>query len=226
LGAFSLGGNGFLVGFQKGTLYSGVASGATAFTNSGTGAGWGSGASSSIGHNADSGATDGENPSATYMLVNIGAGVVPDLLLDLDSNDDGAVDSLPAAWTVLDSVGFTDASTDISYGAITFRATGLGIASGTVVDLSFAPASQYFGRKGNSTGSTADDWLLAGTQGTGPDFTFSNTQNTDSSFAGQPISVMQPGGPNAIPEPGALALLAIGLGLTVLLRARRRRCKG
>lgn len=223
LGAYSLGANGFLVAFQKANTYGPAAGAATSIVNAGTGAGWGSGASSSVGHSADSGATDVENASATYMLINIGAGAAPTLTQDLDSDNDGAIDALPTGWTILDSVGVTDASTDISYGAITFRATpSLGIASGTVVDLAYGTGSYYLGRKGNSTGTTADDWVESIVAGTAPGFTFDATQVTDGWYAGQGLSIMQLGAANAVPEPTTGVLIA-GAGLVFWLASRRRR---
>jgi len=220
LSAFSLGANGFLVGFQKGTPYAGVSVGANAFTNAGTGAGWGSGTSSDIGHSADSSATDVENASVTYMIINIGAGAAPDLTLDLDADDNGVVE-LPAGWSIVDSVGVTDAATDVSYGAITFRATGLGTASGTTVDLTYGTGSYFLGRKGDSTGSTANDWVEGSVSGTAPGFTFNATEVTDFSFAGRPLSDMVPGGTNPIPEPSTYVLGSLALAAFYVFRRRK-----
>jgi len=220
LGTFSLGANGYLVGFQKGTLYTGVSPSANSFVNAGTGAGWGSGASSDIGHSADSGATDAENASATYMLVNIGAGAAPILTLDLDADDNGTIE-LPTGWSILDSVGVTDAATDISYGAITFRATGLGVASGTIVDLTYGTGSYFLARKGDSIGSTVDDWVEGSTSGTAPGFTFHATEVTDPSFAGRPLSEMGLGSTNPVPEPSTFVMGGLGLAALIFLRRRK-----
>ena len=42
------------------------------------------------------------------MLINIGSGSAPTLTLDLDADDDGWLDTLPAGWSIVDSVGIID----------------------------------------------------------------------------------------------------------------------
>jgi hypothetical protein len=57
---------------------------------------------------------DLENGSTTFLLL---TGVPPEQFLDVDTNNDGVLDAWPAGITVLDAVGWTDASNDRSYAA-------------------------------------------------------------------------------------------------------------
>jgi hypothetical protein len=225
LSGFSIGANGYFIAFHKGTTYGPVIAGATAVTNAGTGASWGSGAGSTVGHFADSSGTQLENQASTLLLINRGIGAAPTLTLDLDTGNDGILDALPAGWSLLDSIGLVDGesplATDVSYGAITFRAaTGLGTASsGTLITLS--GALEYVGRMGDSTGSTAGDWFGSALGGTGPNFTFLTP--SDPYYTGLPISDMQFGGVNAVPEPTTIGLSTLGLLALWMGRRRTRR---
>ncbi|MEH2051545.1 beta strand repeat-containing protein [Nostoc sp.] len=183
------GSNGFLVLLQKGNTYA-VNPNANVLTNTGTGAGWGSGASSSIGHTGQTGATDIENGSVSFLLIQ--TTTAPTLSNDIDSDNNGTADgSVYSNWTVLDSVSVLDGGTmDIAYSSIVFRkgsTSGSVPANATVVDTSFIPG--YVGRSGDTTGSTASDWLASVITGTAPNLSLGTATNTSNgNFASQPLN--------------------------------------
>ncbi|MEH2067451.1 MAG: DUF4347 domain-containing protein [Nostoc sp.] len=179
------GSNGFLVLLQKGSTYT-AKPGANVVTNTGTGAGWGNGASSSIGH---MGANDIESGSVSFFLIQ--TATAPTLTNDIDSNNDGIADgSTYSNWSVLDSVSVLDGgTTDKAYGSIVFRkgAGGSIPTNATVVNTSFIPG--YVGRSGDTTGSTASDWVASVITGTAPNLTLgTGTKTSSGSFAGQPLN--------------------------------------
>jgi hypothetical protein len=235
LGAFSIGANGYLFARQNFTPFLTTAPGAAVIQNT-AGQGWGLNGASTVGHNHDGTQVDMENGATTIMLINIGSGSAPTVALDLDLDDNGFLDTLPTGWSIVDSVGIIDpttAATDFSYGAITFRGafpagTYLGSSPefGNVIDVpGAAPTSAgclYVGRRGDSTGSTADDWfgaILNGSAATPLSITFAST--SDPYYQGKVLPDMVFGGANPIPEPGTLALLGLG-GLALLLRRKTR----
>ena len=220
LGAFSLGANGYLFARQHGSLYTTTAEGATVIENT-AGQGWGSNAlSSTVGCWADATQVDLENSATTILLVKVEGGIAPTNTLDLDTNNDGILD-LPAGWTVVDSVGIMDGATpaasDFSYGAITFRAPDssgnyLGTcAYGNIINvpgpLTTTAGTFYVGRKGESTGSTSNDWvgsIVDGTAANPLNFIFYSA--SDPSYTGMYIRDMVYGGTNASAAPlGSLA---------------------
>ena len=228
LGSFSLGANGFLFGRQSASPYTSVNGSATLAANS-IGQGWGQAnvGGSSVGHSSDGTQVDLENSAVTMLLVNIGGGPAPTLTLDLDTTnpDDGLLD-LPAGWTLLDSIGLMDASgtplaTDTSYGAITFRQGAVGTSAyGNIITMPTG-SNIYAARKGDSTGSTSDDWVASILTGSGGNFTF-GPNTTDPSFVGLPITVMQFGATNA-PEPSTWVLMGVGLLTFGVFRRFRRK---
>ncbi|MFN6540466.1 MAG: FG-GAP-like repeat-containing protein [Nostoc sp. EkiNYC01] len=182
------GSNGLLVLLQKGNSYA-VNPNANVVTNTGTGAGWGSGASSSLGHIGQANATDIENGSVNFFLIQ--TTTAPNLSNDIDSDNNGIADGATYSnWTVLDSVSVLDGgTTDKAYGSIVFRKGSVGSVptNATVVDTSFIAG--YVGRSGNTTGSTASDWVASLIAGTPPNFSLGNATNTSpGNFASQPLN--------------------------------------
>ena len=227
LGSFSIGANGYLFARQAASQFA-VQAGATLVENT-IGTGWGqvNVGGSSAGHSSDGTQVDLENSATTILLINIGSGTAPTLTTDLDTDDDGLL-NLPAEWSVVDSVGVMDgvsgAATDFSYGSITLRAGALGTnVVGNVIDVPAGTGTGFYvGRIGDSTGSTANDWFGAVVNGTaGSPLNFLFTSASDLSFASRPLTDMNFGGVNPIPEPGLLALLGLGC-LGFLLRRRIR----
>jgi len=229
LGSFVIGANGYLFARQFGSLYTTTAPGATVIENT-PGQGWGLTGASTVGHNGDGTQVDLENSATTVMLINIGSGGAPTLALDLDADNDGLME-LPAGWAVADSVGIMDSANalaaDFSYGLITLRVGGLGTnVLGNVVDVPGTPpttaGAMYVGRKGESTGSTADDWFGAILNGSAADpLNIFFASASDGDQVGKRLPDMNFGGTNPIPEPGILALL--GLGCLGFLWRRRIR---
>ncbi len=229
LGAFSIGANGYLFARQNLSPYVATAGGATVIENT-AGQGWGLTGASTVGHSGDGTQVDWENSASTILLIQKGAGDAPALTTDLDTDNNGTLD-LPAGWTVADSVGIMDSSSanaaDFSYGAITLRVGELGSSlEGVIVQVPGTPPTSagafYVGRKGESTGSTADDWMgaiLNGSSAAPLDITFA--YSSDEAFVGKKTPDMVYGGPNLVPEPGTLAL--VGLGCLALIVGRKSR---
>ena len=217
LSAFSLGANGYLFARQAGSKYTPTAPGATVIENT-LGTGWGQanagGVGSTVGHYSDGTQVDLENSATTILLVKVApGGVTPTNTIDLDTDNDGYLD-LPDGWTVVDSVGIMDganaAATDSLYGAINFRAPDTnGNYVGTCVygniinvpgPLTTSAGTFYVGRKGESTGSTAYDWvgaIIDGKASAPRDFIFHSA--SDPAYNGLKIADMAYGGPNLAP---------------------------
>ncbi|MEA5604254.1 beta strand repeat-containing protein [Nostoc sp. UHCC 0252] len=180
------GSNGLLVLLQKGSTY--VANpGANVLTNAGTGAGWGNGTSSSIGHTGST--TDIESGSVSFLLIE--SATAPTLSNDIDSDNDGIADGVYSDWNVLDSVSVLDGGkTDSAYSSIVFKrgSTGGSVpANATVVNTSFVAG--YVGRSGDTTGSTASDWVASSITGTAPNFRLGiATKTSPGNFAEQPLN--------------------------------------
>ena len=223
LGAFALGANGYLLAVQAGSPYTATDPEATVMANT-VATGWGraneGGVGSSVGHYSDGTQQDLENGSTTLLLVQIGSGLAPTNTLDLDANDDGLLE-LPAGWTVVDSVGIMDgsdaAATAYSYGAITFRAPDpngnyLGTSAyGSIIDipgpLTTTAGTFHVARQGETTGSTAKDWVGSIVNGTAASpLNFYFYSSSDPSYTGMNVSDMAPGSTNASAAPlGTLA---------------------
>ena len=216
LSAFSLGANGYLFARQNLSPYTTTAAGAAVIQNT-AGSGWGSNAlTSTVGCLADGTQADLENGAATILLVKVEGGITPTNTIDLDTNNDGLLD-LPVGWTVVDSVGIMDgagaAATDASYGVITFRAPSSGdgtyqgaSAYGNIIDvpgpLTTTAGTFHVGRKGESTGSTSNDWVGAIVDGVAASpLNFFFYSSSDPAYTGMLLSDMVYGGTNASAAP-------------------------
>ncbi|HOX59230.1 MAG TPA: Ig-like domain repeat protein [Candidatus Paceibacterota bacterium] len=208
----SLGANGYLFACQGASQYTVTNPATSVIKNADGHAGWGTNGTSTVAYWCDSSTGDFENEATTILLVKVGPGGAPPLLtIDLDTNDDGVLD-LPAGWTMVDSVGIMDgksaAATDSTYGAINFRAPGGaggtylgGSAYGNVIDIpgpmTTTAGTFYVGRKGESTGSTTNDWVGAIVDGTAAaplNLIFYSA--SDPAYSGLKLSDMVYGGTN------------------------------
>lgn len=222
LGAFAIGANGYLFVRQNFSPFTNTAPGAAVAQNT-SGQGWGLTGSSTVGYSGDATQVDLENRVTTILLVQIGTGSPPALTLDLDADDNGWLDALPAGWSLVDSVGIIDGAAtqspnDRTYGAVTLRVGGAASGSsqyGNIVDVPGKPpttsGAMYVGRKGNSTGSTAADWFGAILNGSSTDplnITFAST--SDPFYQGMKLPDRVLGGPNPayIPPPAQPLLLS------------------
>jgi protocadherin Fat 4 len=167
------GANGYMVLLQKGSVYT-AAAGSSVYINTGDGAGWGSGATSSIGHTADGNATDIENNSVTFLLIQ--APLAPTLGDDIDAyeedeNEDPIrlKDGIPdgpvyLSWTIHDSIGILDSSTtrDYAYGAMNFKhASSGGVSMTGIVQPVGTWNPGYVARYDSQTGADASDWVAS-----------------------------------------------------------------
>jgi hypothetical protein len=189
LSGLSFGSNGFLVLLQNGNSYSSAA-GATVLSGIGADladAGFG-GLPGNI-YQAAGGVTSIENGSATFMLIQ--TGVAPALGDKIDTNDDGVADgSVYSGWSVRDSVGHVDGdSGDHGYGLINYSTSGSSSSSGAVVPINFV--SSYLGRRGDTSGAAASDWVASSSlAGAAPNFALNASVNAvePSSYAGKPLN--------------------------------------
>ncbi len=104
--------------------------------------------------------------SSTYFLIQ--SDVAPNLGDDIDANDDGVIDPTGPAqtWDVLDSISLHHGTFQgpVAYGQIVF-VEQLGTTNPVVIapsgaELIYTPGYGYAGRIGDSTGHTADDWVV------------------------------------------------------------------
>ena len=145
---------------------------------------------------------DIENGSNTYMLLQAtGVNIPVAGTTDIDANNDGTIDgTVYGNWTVLDSVGIIedDGASNFAYAALAFRhSSGIGInPTGTVTTVgSYNP--DYLMRQGDSTGSTAADWVAADVAGTGVSLTIDAANSVPVSFGGEALDHLgatNPGG--------------------------------
>lgn len=138
----------------------------------------------------------------------------------------GTPDGVFSGWTVYDSVGVLDDNTDVidrAYGAINFiNGDGLGeSATGEIVQTGAGGdgyTANYVGRVGDSTGSTAADWVGADLDGTPPNLSLAGLDVTHPSLGNAPLDHI--GSSNPVPEPASLAFAALG-GLFLMRRRSR-----
>jgi hypothetical protein len=198
-----LGANGFLTLRQAGNPYVVLNPLSTNLENTAVGATWGSGPMSSVGFTDEN--NDGilENSGGTFLLIKNNGGTVtaPTItspaLIDLDADDDNELDDnvFLQNWTILDSIGINGESSDIGgylYAPINFSpgtpAEGPHVPKGAMfVDVGFE--IEYFGRWGNSTGSSAADWHMT------------NLTNDSASGYDGPVDYRQSGDPHGIETP-------------------------
>lgn len=115
----------------------------------------------------------------TFFLVR--TNVPPVLNLDIDANDNGYADpgGPISNWQILDSVGITHLGVVLDghgYGRINFIHTpGVKVPAGSTAVLLGSEAT-YVGRIGNSTGSTASDWVASNPAGGAPNFMLSSVR--------------------------------------------------
>lgn len=142
-----------------------------------------------------------ENGTVTYLLVD---GYFGSLLTDIDTNDDGIIDS-PQWTSILDGIGVYDGGgSDLNYTAVVLAAFFDG--------ESFSPGGASRIPNGFDSDSISD-WMRNDFDGAGIPALDPGT------LGSQPGEVLNtPGTENVIPVPGTLALLGLG-GLAI----RRRR---
>jgi RHS repeat-associated protein len=227
LGGLSLGNNGFLALLQKGHSYTTSANGIV-ITNSGSEWGWGDNNGSSIGHDGNNGATNMENPSITFMLVQAASAPTPSV--NIDANNDGTLDGVAAGWTILDAVGVLDntGTGERAFGKINFRRNSAASAPNTIVATTFTPS--YVGRTTNSTGWAASDWVASDLTGSTPAWTLDSVKTLPASFASKildhigranfgatdlpGVKLVQSGGTTALSENGGTDSYTLELNST------------
>ena len=153
LSGLTFGSNGYLIIRQMGNTYV-VDGAATSITATGTGF------TGAAGFQADGTATDIENASASFLLIQ--AATAPLLTDDIDADNDGVADgAVYGAWTIIDAgAGVVDNATDSAYTPVVFStsATFVGSAGRDVVLTTTAMG--YLARQGTSSGNTsASDWF-------------------------------------------------------------------
>ncbi len=195
-----LGSNGYLTLRQGGSLYTSFDPQANNLQNTAVSFTWGSGALSSVGFTDEGNNGVLENSGGTFMLVknNGGALSAPTItspnLVDLDVNDNNELDAgtILDSWTILDSIGINCEASDINgllYAPVNFSAgtpAGGGHVPAGAVFVDVGYEIEYFGRWGNSTGATAEDWHM------------SNLTNDPASGYDGPVDLRQSAEPHGI----------------------------
>jgi hypothetical protein len=143
------------------------------------GSGFGSGSDpnsinkSSVGHIGEANRRDIENGIWTCFLINTHGGQAPVILQDLDLGGDG-LDPLPSGWEIVDGIGCemeVGESNGRFYAMVNFGSefVSRAPAGAVVIDVNWGlngvndtedDEIEYLARWGNSTGQTADDWLV------------------------------------------------------------------
>lgn len=132
----------------------------------------------------------------SFSMILISSPIVPIANADYDADDNGVLDGDATSWTVLDALGCTHGGSYGPYavygGGIYFLHTGANIYSGGTVVSHSSSNLRYFARVGNSTGSSASDWVAGNTTSFIPNYAFS-TNATDvvpSTFSGVAINTL------------------------------------
>ena len=94
--------------------------------------------------------------SNTAMLIE--TATPPTLGIDIDDNNDGIAESLPADWVIHDSISLLT-SDGFAYSDLAFRNAGVTGANEITVE-----GIDYAARVQDSTGQTADDWVVGTVQ--------------------------------------------------------------
>ena len=198
LSGATLGSNGILVLAQAGNTYS-INPSATVRTGTTTGFG------GLTGYSADSSATDIENTSVTFLLIQ--SGVVPTLTDDIDANNDANPDgAIYAGWTILDLVAVVDNAADAGFGPVVFAVNGAGmVGTGVTAVNAGASTPNWVGRQSASaTTLTPASWAAGGTAGTAPNFNLVAGETTPASFGGEALNDL--GAPNSFGDTTAPTL--------------------
>ncbi len=165
---------------QSGSGYT-VAGSATTITATGTGFQTGAG------FTADSGGTDIENTSVTFILMQ--SSVAPTLTDDIDSDNDGATDGgVFGNWTILDRIAIVDNAGDAAYAPVVFSTAASFVGSAGKEIVQTTASANYVARVGTSTGATAADWFGGGLEGTAPTFNLIATDAYPAPFGGQALN--------------------------------------
>ncbi|MDQ5846908.1 MAG: Ig-like domain-containing protein [Acidobacteriota bacterium] len=184
LSGLTFGSNGFLVLLQYTNTYTTTA-GATVLTS--TTAGFG-GLPGGI-WQSDGGATDLQNDSASYLLIQ--TNVAPTLADDIDADNNGSAEApVFTGWNVIDSINVLDGSANnFGYGAFGYRNNaGTGSSLGAEVIVTFL--ATYVGRSADTTGSAAADWVAGGAlAGSAPNWLLGAAAEVEpDQFANQPLN--------------------------------------
>lgn len=96
--------------------------------------------------------------SNSFFLIE--TGVAPTLTDDIDPGNNGTLGGAFNNWNVLDSVAvLTNDSNAVGYADIVFQWDGLGSGVNGATVVQTDRGADYVARIGNSTGSTAEDWV-------------------------------------------------------------------
>jgi hypothetical protein len=167
LSGLSFGSNGFMVLRQSGSPYS-VNAASSVYTISGT---------------------DLENGSMTLLLIR--STVTPAIGNDIDNGGSGVPNAPYTSWTIYDGIGVIDNDNENAYAPINYKEQGVSatVTTGILVDGSaVASEIEYVARAGNTTGSTALDWLGANTAGAVPVLSIEGTRVTQAFYANRAIN--------------------------------------
>ncbi|MEZ6033873.1 MAG: hypothetical protein R3C17_12330 [Planctomycetaceae bacterium] len=190
LSGLTLGSNGYLVLLQSGNTYSVDSASATV---SGTGSGFGG----LPGFSADSGGTDIENSSVTFLLIQ--TAVAPTLTDDIDSDNNGVADgAIFAGWSVLDGISVIDNAADAAFTNVVYSTAATFVGSTGKDIVATTATANYVARVGTSTGDTAADWFGGGLEGTAPNWNLIAGDAFPASYDGQALNHIGSQNPVAI----------------------------